>query len=192
MRKIWTSPMEILRNKEYRLEIWRAIKRLDSIDSRDWAWALSAFVRDAQDILHIEIWDFDSLTQLQDYDLDLDIIFPDTCEDGRGFRSYLEADKSGDRPRRDCKDLAKLKILDAYARSTISQFNIFSQAFWETNGVEIPDTENCPPSSSNLQDIRYIPKFDRFVRVEQMPKERINAKKNIRKSLPRRKQGAVN
>ncbi len=165
---LWTAEDTILTDFTYTTHLWRTCKQLTHISSRQWVWALSAFFRDL-DVLHIDI--LDSMTRQRFEYPDLDMIFLDANCDGRWFRFYLKADSSGLYPFQRPKNISKLRILDLYARATVSKFDLFARAYSAKNDQFLLPQENNGSSPSEFPDLRYLPRFDVFLTAEEAAKE---------------------
>jgi len=176
VRQIWTTPEKFLRDENYFNALWFSCKKQTHIISRAWIWALSAYLRDLE-TFNIHIYDSKTGNPVTEFP-DLDAIFPDRHCDGRWFRLFLQAapGSSGLRPRRISKNTRKLSILDLYARSTISKFSLFAHGYAPPqghNGKESGLSSSTPPV---FPDLRYIPKYDVFLKENDVGKEMTHGK----------------
>lgn len=172
VRQIWTIPEKFLKDETYFNALWLACKKQTHIKSRAWIWVLSAYLRDLE-TFNILIYDSRTGNPVTEFP-DLDAIFPDRHCDGRWFRLFLQAAPNSSvlRPRRISKNTRKLSILDLYARSTNGEFALFSQNYAMAHGHRVNEIEKTSSLRPVFPDLVYVPKYDRFLKDEELKKER--------------------
>ena len=117
---IFTATKEQLTCKQCYLRLWLIAVSLTHLTSGKWIIAIEEFFRDL-DVLGIEIRHPNGQLYHVPYIFEL---FPDENEAGRRWMSlFLQADNSGMRPRRMCRDLRRLEAIAFYLEASVSSFS---------------------------------------------------------------------
>lgn len=107
------------------LKLWGTAVSLKHLTRRGWITALECFMRDT-DILGIKVLCPSGQAFEFEYIFNL---FAD--EEGRWISDFLRSDDSGCRPKQMSRKLDRLRLIDAFLQSTVSQYS------------QIRDIERC-------------------------------------------------